>query len=145
MDLRAASAAMQTYGKAIRQLARVPAQAAAAVAPKIEKLVREEFDRGCDPYGEPWAPLAQATLDKGRTPPPLTDSGDLGEVDVKPMRGSGVSVTLGAPYGAFHQVGFHVEGKPVPSRPPLPVHGLPESWRDAIAEEVETSVRRVAS
>ena len=142
MDMRAASAALKTIALSLRQLSRVPAQASEDASTKIAGLIQQGFDRGVDPYGRPWAPLKASTLAKGRTPPPLTDTRELRKAEVKPAKGAGVSVKLGAQYGAFHQVGFHVHGKPVPARPPLPAHGLPKEWNAAIRESVEDAAEK---
>ena len=61
----------------LADLANVPSRAARAVAFDLEGFVRGEFAEGVDPYGDPWTELADATLDKGRHPPPLTDTGEL--------------------------------------------------------------------
>jgi hypothetical protein len=139
MDLRAAAAALQTIGKSVRQLSRVPSQAARGAAPKIERLLKDQFVEGRDPYGEAWEPLAESTIARGRNAPPLTDTEALSDVSVMPAHGAGIQVKLGAPYGAFHQVGTRA----MPARTILPSHGLPASWRDAIAREVKAAVRRV--
>lgn len=140
IDNRAGAAALHTVAKAIRALSRVPSQAAAGAAGKIGELIQQEFDSGADPYGSNWEPLAPSTLAAGRFPPPLTDSGDLRNVSVEPTSGAGLAITLGADYGAFHQVGT----SRMPARPVLPVHGLPDTWRRAIADEVDDAFLRAA-
>ncbi len=139
-DNRAGIAALHTVAKAIRALARVPSQAGAPAAKSLGELIQREFDAGIDPYGDAWAPLLDSTLATGRTPPPLTDSGDLRAVTVEPTSGAGISITLGAPYGAMHQTGTrHMQARPI-----LPVHGLPDTWRRAIADEVDAAFERAA-
>src|SRR5690606_17437543 len=63
--------------RALRELVRVPSQIAGAVSDAINDRIQAGFDQGTDPYGSPWAELAPYTLAKGRTPPPLTESGGL--------------------------------------------------------------------
>jgi hypothetical protein len=138
MTPTAAEAALQTIGKTIRQLARVPSQAARGAAPRIAELLQNQFDEGVDPYGDPWAPLMPSTMARGRTPPPLTDTGDMRDLTVEPSGSSGIAIHLGAGYSAFHQVGT----KTMDARPILPVHGIPNSWHEAIVEETRSAVKR---
>jgi phage gpG-like protein len=140
IDNRAGIDALHTVAKAVRGLARVPSQAAAGAAEEIAALIQQEFDAGRDPYGDAWADLMPATLDKGRSPPPLTDDGDLRDVDVRAQVGAGIAIELGEPYGAFHQIGTRT----MKARPILPVHGLPDTWRRAIADEVDRAFLRAA-
>ena len=116
-------------------LARVPSRVAARASVAVADLIEEEFAAGTDPYGDPWAELADATLEKGRTPPPLTDEGDMREsVVVRPMRGAGIAITVDHP-AAPHQTGWTGPVGDGPARPILPSRGrLPESWRDSIAD-----------
>lgn len=120
------------------KLAGVPSQVAGKVAPKIAGFIKAEFAAGMDPYGRPWKPLKPATLARGRTPPPLDNTGDLKDtVDAKPMQGAGVSVTFGVPYAGFHQHGT----KRMVARPILPANGLPRTWSEAIAQETRTAIK----
>ncbi len=126
--MSAGSAALSTITRALNELAKVPSRAASGASERIDALIQREFDQGTDPYDSAWEPLAEATLDKGRTDPPLTDSGALREVEVTPARGAGINVTLGEAYGAFHQIGT----RNMPARPILPTGPLPVAWREAI-------------
>ncbi len=129
----------------IGDLARVPSRIAATVSRTIADLIQDEFDEGADPYGKAWAPLADATLDKGRTPPPLTDREYLrGSVLVRPMRPAGIAITVAAPYAAPHQTGWVGPRSSGPARPILPARAeLPPAWQDAIEEAAEADVRKV--
>lgn len=125
---------MNAYGlaRALRELARVPSQIAPAVADAINERIADGFASGVDPYGNAWAPLAPATLAKGRTPPPLTESGGLaGGTYAAPMGGAGVALhTVGTlPRGAPSTVHMTGTAGVMPSRPFLPNRGLPATWR----------------
>jgi hypothetical protein len=101
----------------------------------VTKLVQDQFDKGVDPYGRPWAPLAASTLAKGRRPPPLTETRRLREgtrAYVMRAHYAGLRVVVGAPYGYFHQVGFRVGRTKVKPRRILPQFGLPRAWSDAL-------------
>jgi hypothetical protein len=126
------------------ELAEVPSRAARDASASIEELIEEEFDQGADPYEKPWADLAPATLDKGRTPPPLTDSGAMrGTVQVRPLAGAGVGVTIDHPAGV-HQTGWSGPRGSGPSRPVLPARGeLPEGWIEALERAAEKAFRGI--
>ncbi len=133
-------AALNRIAKSLRQLSRVPSQAASGAAPEIRKLLVQQFLTGTDPYGGRWASLSQATLDKGRSPPPLTDSGAMATLDVQPSQGAGITITLGADYSRFHQTGTRY----MPARPILPdQRGLPATWRRAIQDAADRSFERI--
>jgi phage gpG-like protein len=116
--------------RAFAELARVPSRAARKIAHAIDLEIQKGFDRGVDPYGRSWAPLAPATLAKGRTPPPLTDTWKgRASVEVKPTRGAGVAITVGTQYMKFHQTGARKGRWRLPARPFLPTNVLPKAWR----------------
>jgi phage gpG-like protein len=138
---------MKGLASAIRELSEVPRAAAAIAAPKISLLLNEQFERGADPYGRPWAPLARATLAKGRRPPPLTDKGKLRAgtfARLYPGRQAGIQLVAGAEYGKFHQYGFRVRGRQVPARPIFPDLGIPFAWwiliKDAIRQVTKATL-----
>ncbi len=122
------------------ELASAPSRVSAAASEKIAALIDQQFAAGNDAYGKPWAPLKPATLAKGRTPPPLTDSGDMrSSVSVKPLPGSGIEVTMIVPYSGFHQTGTR---NMVP-REPLPDQSeLPKSWQEAISSSFSKALKR---
>jgi phage gpG-like protein len=125
------------------RLASVPAQIAADASESIAELIQGEFDNGNDPYGRPWAPLAERTLAKGRTPPPLTDTHAMREsVDVRPMAGAGIAITMDDPAG-IHQTGARRGAWVMPARPILPAEAFPKTWRQALDDATEANVTRV--
>ncbi|MEY5061185.1 MAG: Phage virion morphosis family [Planctomycetota bacterium] len=89
------------------------------------------FVLGADPYGETWAPLAPATLAKGRTPPPLTDTGAMRESLRVAVTETAIVASLESPAG-YHQDGTRY----MPARPVLPdyARGLPDAWRASITD-----------
>jgi hypothetical protein len=126
----------------VGSLADVPVVAQPLASERIASLVQLEFDAGVDPYGDPWAPLAEATIARGRHEPPLTDTRELREsLLVYPSR-EGIRVTIGTgdhPAGP-HQDGWTGPRSSGPARPMLPESELPESWASAIEDAVVDSV-----
>ena len=124
----------------LRELASVPSQAAKEASDEISKLIQEEFDAGNDAYGKAWAPLRPATLKKGRHPPPLTDTHEMRDsIEVKPMQGAGIQITLNETPAIFHQKGTEKMAK----RPILPDGPrMPDSWDTAIHEATDEAVQR---
>lgn len=127
----------------IADLATVPSYVAKKVSYGIAELVAAEFDAGEDPYGTAWKPLAKATLDKGRHPPPLTDTRAMREsLRVRPMAHAGVSITINHP-AAPHQTGWSGPRGSGPARPILPAREeLPESWQELIEDLTEAEIKR---
>lgn len=119
----------------IGKLATVPSRAARDASAGIARLIDQQFANGTDPYGKPWKPLAQSTRDRGRFPPPLTDTRDMRDsVAVKPSAGAGITVTIGAPYAGFHQTGAPRAN--MPARKILPEGPMPKPWQAALAKAV---------
>jgi hypothetical protein len=128
----------------VADLARVPSRVAARVAGDLRDLIEQEFATGTDPYGRPWAPLAEFTLEKRTqvSEPPLTDTGSMrGALDVRPMRGAGVSITIPHP-AEDHQTGWDGPVGSGPERPILPNAGMPEAWKRAIEGVATVEVRK---
>jgi len=127
----------------VADLANVPSRAAKAVAFDLEGFLQDEFDEGRDPYGSPWEPLADATRERGRTEPPLTDTGAMrASAVVRPARGAGVQVTIDHP-ALPHQTGWQGPQGWGPARPILPDREeLPVDWAEAIESAVEAEVHR---
>lgn len=97
----------------VRKLATVPAQASARIARDLNTEIQSNFDRGVDPFGRAWKGLAKSTQEKGRHPPPLTDTGrGRASVTAKPMAGAGVAIVVGVLYMIYHQFGgkSHLRG-----------------------------------
>jgi hypothetical protein len=127
--------------QALRKLARVPSQVAAEVARKISEDIQGNFDAGVDAYKKPWKPLAPATLAKGRTPPPLTDTRKgRRSIKVAPLAGAGVGITVSDPKMGIHQAG--AGGHP-PRRSFLPTGVLPRKWAEIWKTAVVTAARKV--
>jgi hypothetical protein len=130
------TAALRKMGDLIRiveMLSDVPARTAAIAAPKLDRLVQQQFANGADPYGRPWAPLKAATIARGRRPPPLTDTRKLRDgtgVKVRPGKRAGLVMRIGASYGAFHQTGTRY----MTARRIMPQHGLPREWRAVLVD-----------
>lgn len=116
----------------LQKLAGLPKLTARRCEKKFEGLVVQQFWDGVDPYGRRWAPLAESTRKRGRTPPPLTDNGDMLESLSIRVQGTSVELSMDTPF-EYHQAGT---GK-MPARPIFPYEGLPESWVDAIEESVD--------
>jgi hypothetical protein len=134
----AALAALASIKRAVNALSRVPSRVASDGAESIKALIAEQFATQTDPYGTPWAPHQPETLRRWGEHPVLNLTGALSAVDVAPMRGAGIAVTLGAPYGAFHQVGTRW----MPARPILPVAGLPSAWSRALSDAADAAFER---
>jgi hypothetical protein len=124
---------LDVMAERLSELAAVPSRAARGASTRLEALVQDEFDRGVDPYETPWRPLSPATLAKGRTPPPLTDTHVMRDsLRVRPLAGAGVGVTIDHPAGP-HQTGWSGPQGEGPARPILPARGeMPDAWIDAI-------------
>jgi len=130
----------------LHDLALVPRRVAEIAAPRLTKLLQDEFRQGQDPYGNDWAPLAASTLARGRHPPPLTDKRPLRRgtrAMVNPGRRAGIRILVGAPYGAFHQLGFRVGRTKVPPRRILPQFGMPKTWRAVLEKAARQAFREV--
>lgn len=104
----------------------------------IERAIDSCFTLGTDPYGQTWAPLAKSTMAKGRTPPPLTDTGK--------MRGSVVVYAMMQTIHAWvaDPAGYHQRGtKYMPARAVLPdERGLPPAWEAEIRESAMAVIER---
>ena len=123
--------------KMIAGLGSIPSQIARDASEGIAQAIQDEFDAGTDPFGTAWAPLKKSTIAKGRTPPPLTDTSDMRDgIEVKPMRGAGISVTIPDP-GVHHQYGT----RDMPARPIFPDH-MPDTWQRAISDAADDAFAR---
>jgi hypothetical protein len=136
---------MGRLAQRVADLARVPSRAAATVALELEALLEEEYETGTDPYGTPWAPLAESTLARGRHAPPLTDTGSMRlGTTVTPTRYAGVAIFVPHP-GAPHQTGWSGPQNSGPARPILPFREMPAAWRDVIEGAVSREARAVGA
>lgn len=123
--------ALRDVRRVVDELGQLPRRIAVAAAPDITRELARQFTTGTDPYGKPWAPLKPSTL-RQHGPPPLTYKGKLsGGTAAHPMTGGrlGLTIRIGARYGAFHQIGFRVGRTRVPARKILPSRGMPAAWR----------------
>jgi hypothetical protein len=125
--------------RSLKELASVPSRAARPASDALNVLIREGYDRGTDPYGRAWAPLAASTLARGRNPPPLTASRRMRDNTLaNPLKGVGIGIRLPFP-GIIHMGGSR---RNLPARPPLPKGGrLPLAWRDAVNTAVTMAYR----
>lgn len=124
-------AALQIVKRSLRQLMQLPARVSADAAEVVESLLAQQFAEERDPYGTPWEPHAESTVKRWGEHPILDLTGDMKDVSVRPLPGSGVGITLGAPYSRFHQTGT----AHMPPRPILPDgRGLPPDWVAALSQ-----------
>lgn len=142
MSPSAAIAAMNSVARSLRELSKVPAQAAREASDNLDEVMRDQFGSETDPYGKPWAPLAESTVQRKHGDARILRDSDymLDSLRVAPMSGAGISVTLDPPYTAFHQVGT----RNMPARRLLPVAALPATWRAAIQSALDKSFGRWA-
>jgi hypothetical protein len=135
---------LDELAEALSRLAAVPSQIAADASERIGDLIQGEFDAGVDPYGHAWKPLAESTIERGRTPPPLTDTTDMRSgIEVRPMAGAGVSITFADPMpAAAHQTGWSGQQGDGPARPMLPDRGVPDTWEAALEQASAAATNR---
>jgi hypothetical protein len=131
-------AGMRLLQANLAKLAGVPSQVAGDAAEGIRSAIAAEFEGGQDPYGRSWEALAEATINKGRRPPPLTDTGDMSNVVVRPAAGAGITIEFGPGYSGFHQAGT----RNMPARKPLPDAGFPSTWSAVISDATAARVQK---
>jgi len=133
---------------AIRRLADLPRKVAEEARGPLNEELQAQFVNGEDPYGTPWEPVKPVTLLRRRvkkTPPPLTDTGELRSgtrVELNRGARAGLLLHAGAPYAYFHQVGFSVGSTAVPPRRILPQFGLPARWKIILRRSAAIAARR---
>lgn len=113
-------------------LAGIPARVAPRIAARLQERIRDTYANEQDPYGVPWAPLAESTVKrKGGNSVILTRTGvSQADCGARALGGAGVAVYAG---GA---AGHHMaDAGTRPARPVLPTHGLPATYREDIAAE----------
>ena len=108
-------------------------------APELLLTLDKGFSTGTDPYGRPWHPLAEATLAKGRRPPPLTDTGNMRGSATVTRQGTDLICNLNTP-SEYHQYGT----RKIPIRMVLPndTEGLPKDWEEILNRQVEEAFAR---
>lgn len=106
-----------------------------ACAAALELEIERQYRKGVDPYNEAWAELAPATKAKGRTPPPLTATGEMKKNSkVQAISGfKGLRIKIEKPskpdVPQFHQSGT----ENMPERKLVPDGGkLPKTWEMVI-------------
>lgn len=107
---------------------------------EIESAIDSQFTLGVDPYGSPWAPLAESTKRRhGRDDPALTATGAMRDsVVVQATQGS-IEVIIADPAG-YHQDGTDN----MPARKIIPDDGraMPDAWAAAIREGAGRAIDR---
>lgn len=146
--------------RAIRDLERVPSQAATDTARDLSREIQGNFDRGVDPFERPWRKLARSTIEGGRHNPPLTDTGrGRRSVRVFATAGAGIRITVGTLYMLFHQFGgaSHLKGghknkkfgtssdlsagrSNPPKRSFLPFDVMPPRWLEIMQRNIDKRV-----
>lgn len=125
----------------LNRLARLPSVVSPDVAQAINDKLADQAVDGTDAYSRSHAPLAPSTLAKGRTPPPLWDTGESwAATRARPLSGAGIGITLGG-----HLSRHMRPGKGRPARPVLPRGALPPAWRLAIQAAIERRAGMKAS
>lgn len=110
------------------RLASVPSQVAADASERIAGLIAQEFEAQADPYGDAWADHTEGTVKRWGEHEILDLSGGMrGSVDVRPMRGAGIAITIDDVAG-FHQGGT----VDMVARPVLPSDDMPPLWEEAL-------------
>ncbi len=122
------------------ELAQIPSRITAPVATAINAELHRQFEDGVDPYGRPWAKLADSTVARKGHDTILVDDGALAtETRALPMGGAGIELVSNE-VGGYHQSGT----SRMPRRPILPDgSSLPKAWQAAIAEEYAAAFRKV--
>lgn len=135
MTPAAAVTAMKSAARALRELSRVPAAAAADASRELEAVLREQHGAEVDPYGQPWAPLLPQTVKRKGGDTRILKRSDvmLDELSIRPSAGAGLTLTFGAAYAAFHQLGT----KDMVPRRLLPLAAMPAAWGDAIKRALD--------
>lgn len=122
-----------------RGLAGVPARVAPRIAARLQERVRDTYTNETDPYGVPWEPLKQSTVQrKGGNSVILTRTGgSQADCGARALGGAGVAVYANGAAG-WHQEAHGSR----PARPVLPDRGLPPTWREDIAAETSAEFAR---
>lgn len=115
-----------------QRLEKLPAtvpQITKAAALEVGIVLEKQYTSGTDPDGKQWQSLSDATRATGRTPPPLTASGNM-RSRTKVVAGvKGITTSVPSP-GVFHQYGT----KRMPARKIVPSGTLPRNWSRPVKE-----------
>lgn len=132
-------AALAAFAEELGRLGEVIEQTAKEAAPKLAARVAAGFAGGFAPSGRAWAPLSPSTLSRGRSAPPLTDTGALSSTMRSLPGATQIVMSATAPYSSFHQFGT----KHMPARPILPEGDeLPETWRQDLEDACTAALER---
>lgn len=131
----------------IDRLASIPSKAARGAAAGIAEAIDQQFELGIDPYGKPWQPLADATIEKkGGDSRILQETDRLREgISVKPTSGAGIAVSIDAEYAGFHQTGNEpspTQPNGMPARKILPEGPMPDTWERAISDALDAAFEK---
>ncbi len=114
-----------------------------AAADGIRKEIERQYTQGVDPYNEAWADLAPSTIARGRSAPPLTDTGEMKRgTTVRGVGGvGGIRVRINKPSNPMVPL-FHQQGtENMPARKLVPDNGeLSPAWEQAIRVKVSKVV-----
>ena len=123
--------ALDALAKTLHGASDVVRDVAAEAAIELRLTVDSQFTLGCDPFGIAWAPLAPRTLAKGRTPPPLTDTGKMRASLQIAVTGESIRLSMDGP-AEYHQGG----GGTLPQRKIFPDSSdpLPPAYEAAITD-----------
>ncbi len=120
----------------LRKMAGVPQRTAFLFAPELAAFLREGFESGTTPFGEPFKPLKASTLKKGRKPPPLTASGAAKSALTVTPKGTTDKASLPG-YLRYHIT----TGRAII---PKAGQGWPNKWSLAIKGLGEKAIRQIA-
>jgi hypothetical protein len=134
---------LKNLAELVASMASIPSRISRRVSEELVPLIEKQFEDGVDPYGNAWEPLSEATVSKGRSPPPLTETGAMRDsLSIKPLQSSGISVTLDHP-ALPHQTGWQGSQGTGPARPILPINGeLPPEWGAMIERITSEEMRK---
>ena len=124
----------------LAELEGIPSRIAAECADGITEQIRQQFDAGCDAYGNPWEPLLPSTVRRKRGDTRILRRTDKlsSQTTAHPTGGAGIEITS-LPEGQFHQGGT----RNMDPRPILPDGGdLPTAWEEIIQGATDRAFKR---
>ena len=126
---------LQKLKASLQRTLKVPEKVAISFAPVLAGFLRQGFEAGTDPFGDPWKPLKAVTIRKGRTPPPMTATGN--SRDALTVAPTGTRDRAKLPnYLRYH----------LTSRPVLPMRGetWPDTWVKAVKDQAASVLASIA-
>lgn len=124
------------FAKVIRGLNKIADEIGPRVASRIEGLVQQQFQRGTDPHGSPYAPLQPSTKERHGGGTPLETFGR--HAQVKHLGKGRIIIVFDEKTARFHDEGT---GN-MAARALLPHGKLPASWQEAIDVEYKDAVKK---